>query len=161
MEIGRVINISNKNGKIQKNNIQMIIEASFSAVSKENSFTYETELTFDDQLFSTNWLSQNISFVDIAKACKDFYFDKLEYEHKKFYKHTEFEGISNRLLNINFDKNEFPLRLGRFAGVESVTVDGLRNPRPPKGKGWGNTRNVFCGKYPMGWVKVKLLNSSV
>jgi hypothetical protein len=49
------------------------------------------------------------------------------------------------------------MRLGRFSGVESVTLDNYRNPKPPGGKTiWGTSRNLTEGLYPMGWVKVEV-----
>jgi hypothetical protein len=85
----------------------------------------------------------------------DFYKDKMEQEHKIFYKGSEVEKISDQLLNISFDDNSFLLRLGRFSGVESVTLDKYRNPKPSGKKSvWGTSRNLAEGLFPIGWIKV-------
>jgi len=77
-------------------------------------------------------------------------------EHNKFYKNSIISNSSEALLNEEIEDNSFLIRVGRFSGVESVTLDNYRNPRPP-GKGiWGKSRNLAQMKYPMGWIKVKV-----
>ncbi len=155
--IRNVINVSRKQGNaLRQNSIQNICEVTHSVITgKPVNFT--TELLFDDDLFGTKFLSKSLTIEQLIKSCNKFYKDKMEYEHKKFYKNSELEKISEQLLDIPAEKNTFLMRLGRFSGVESVTFDKYRNPRPPGNKSiWGTSRNLVEGLYPMGWVKVAL-----
>ncbi|MBI5185788.1 MAG: type III-A CRISPR-associated RAMP protein Csm5 [Nitrospinae bacterium] len=139
---------------LQPNSIQIIAETTHSKITgKEVHF--ETDLLIDDGLFSTRFLGKTITIDQIVKSCTDFYMDKMEMEHDKFYKGSAAESTSTFLLNTEFDDDSFPLRLGRFSGVESVTLDEYRNPKPPGKTGkWGTSKNLAEEKYPMGWVKV-------
>ncbi|MGR3318190.1 MAG: type III-A CRISPR-associated RAMP protein Csm5 [Candidatus Anammoxibacter sp.] len=154
--IREVKNVSRRNdGNLQSNNIQIICEVTNSFITG-TIVNFETEIAFDDALFSTNYLSKKITLEQIIKSCNSFYKDKLEEEHQKHYKDTEADQFSTMIINnAKTDTNSFILRLGRFSGVESVTIDNYRNPRPPGNKtSWGGTRNIAEMKYPMGWVRV-------
>ena len=81
----------------------------------------------------------------------------MEKEHEKFYKNSEVEKYSKQLLSTILDNDSFLVRVGRFSGVESVTLDNYRNPKPPGNKTtWGTSRNLAESKYPMGWIKVTI-----
>jgi CRISPR-associated protein Csm5 len=155
--IREVRNVSKRNGgRLQANNIQIICEVTHSFVTGRN-VDFETEISFDDALFSTNFLSKKITLEQIVESCTSFYRDKMEKEHIKFYKNTESERYSTMLLDTPLDKNSFILRIGRFSGVESVTLDNYRNPKLPGNKTqWGTTRNLVEEIFPMGWVKVSI-----
>jgi len=144
-----------RNGNLSPNAIQLICEITYSRISKK-PVVFETELIFDDRLFSTNYLSGDFIIEDIKEACNGFYLDKLQAEHNKFYKNSIISDLSQTLLNEEVGDSSFLIRVGRFSGVESVTIDNYRNPRPP-GKGiWGKSRNLAEMKYPMGWIKVTI-----
>lgn len=153
--VREVKNVSKKRGGIlQSNNMQIICETTHSSLTGK-PVEFETEMSFDEGLFSTRFLSKTLTKEQIVKSCNDFYRDKMSKEHEKFYKNSEVEQCSIQLLNIPLDGNTFLIRLGRFSGVECVTLDDYRNPKPPGNKTtWGTTRNLAEGKYPMGWVKV-------
>ena len=155
--IREVRNISKKNGGVlQSNDIQIICEVSHSSITGK-SVEFETEMFFDEVLFSTHFLSKILTNEQIVKSCNNFYRDKMSKEHEKFYKYSGVEKCSMQLLNTPLDENSFLLRMGRFSGVESVTLDNYRNPKPPGNKtAWGTTRNLVEGRYPMGWVKVTI-----
>lgn len=155
--IREIRNVSKKSGDIlQSNNIQIICEVSHSAITGKY-VNFETELFLDEVLFSTNLLSKTLTADQIVKSCTAFYRNKMEDEHKKFYQGTEVESSSMQLLNTSLDDNSFLLRIGRFSGVESVTLDRYRNPKPPGNKTvWGTTRNLVEAMYPIGWVKVAI-----
>lgn len=155
--IREIQNVSKTNGKTLKaNNIQMICEVTHSDITGK-FVGYQTEIIFDEELFSTAFLGTRLNREQIVKSCNEFYRNKMEEEHQKFYENSEAEGVSRQLLDTSFDKNSFLLRIGRFSGVESVTLDRYRNPKPPgKKKSWGNTRNLAEGMYPMGWMKLTI-----
>lgn len=152
--IRRVRNVSKKEGGLQPNEIQIICEVSHSYITGK-PLKIETSISFDDSLFSTNFLSMVLTKGQVIKSCRDFYRNKMEMEHNKFYKNSKVESLSTQLLETPFDEDSFLLRIGRFSGVESVTLDNYRNPKPPGNKRvWGTSKNIVEGIYPMGWVKV-------
>jgi CRISPR-associated protein Csm5 len=155
MIVRDVRNVSKKkNGSLEANDLQIFCEVSHSAISGK-PVIIDTELLIDKELFCTNFPSKTLTIEQLIKSCTAFYREKMESEHKKFYKSSQVEKVSVQLLDTALDKNSFILRIGRFSGVESVTLDGYRNPRPPGYKGvWGTSRNIAEGTYPMGWVKV-------
>ena len=152
--IREIRNVSKKDGRLQSNNMQIICEVSHSSLTGK-TVEFETEVSFDDALFSTRFLSKTLTRELIIESCTDFYRDKMEKEHEKFYKNSEVEKYSKQLLSTTLDNNSFLVRVGRFSGVESVTLDNYRNPKPPGNKTtWGTSRNLAESRYPMGWIKV-------
>lgn len=160
--ICKVSNVSkNENHTLMPNSIQLILEVTHSKVTKSvyrKSLTFHTELRLDVPLMQQrNAVSQKFSIEQIRDCCNAFYRDKLQMEHEKFYAGSFASEISEQLLNEPFAENEFLLRLGRFSGVESVTLDEYRNPQPPgRSRGWGKSRNIADEKYPMGWLKMQI-----
>jgi CRISPR-associated protein Csm5 len=145
--------------------IQMFYEQCFSMLDGETICAAGT-LHIDDKLplqyVSDKRQSRKIHAVSmklepsfVAGACRAFYLPKMQAEHNKFYRsNPEVEQYSQQLLDVKYEDNEFPLRLGRFSHVECTTVDTFRRPHNPKG--WGSTRTLSAGRMPMGWVKVSL-----
>jgi hypothetical protein len=88
----------------------------------------------------------------------------MQAEHDIFYKsNAELEVNSQRLLDVQYADNEFPIRLGRFSHVECTTVDDYRKPKTRRTRdgrslpyGNGKTRTLSAGTMPMGWAKVRL-----
>lgn len=157
MIVRDVKNAARRNGKLQTNDMQIICEVSHSVISGKG-IVFGAELSFDESLFSTRFLSKTLNINLIKESCLHFYREKMEKEHEKFYKNSEVEKYSSQLLGTSLDKNSFLLRVGRFSGVESVTLDNYRNPKPPGNKTvWGRSRNLAEGKYPMGWVKATIV----
>ncbi len=156
--IREVRNASKKEGEpLALNSIQIICEVTHSRLTGQ-PLSFDTEISFDDLLFSTGFLRKSFAPRDIGSACNEFYGPKMQDEHYRFYKGSFAESCSTELLNYELDGGSFRLRVGRFSGVESVTIDGYRNPRPPGKKNlWGTSRNLAEGKYPMGWLKVTLI----
>ncbi|GAF99069.1 unnamed protein product, partial [marine sediment metagenome] len=155
--ISQVRNVTkDRSGNLQPNNIQLICEVTYSRVSGK-SIEFESKLTIDSNLFSTNYLSRSFAIEQIGEACNSFYKDKLRMEDEKFYNTSAISDISNSLLKEEVGNDSFLIRLGRFSGVESVTIDNYRNPRPPGKKGiWGTSRNLVEMKYPLGWIKISV-----
>ena len=155
--IREVRNVSKKSGGVLgSNNIQIICEVCHSFITGKPIYL-ETEISFDELLFSTRFLSKPITKEQVIRSCTEFYRSKMEDEHRKFYKDSVAEKYSMQLLDTPLETNSFFLRVGRFSGVESVTLDKYRNPRSPGNKTvWGTTRNLVEGKYPMGWVKATI-----
>ncbi|HDS85031.1 MAG TPA: hypothetical protein ENN97_07555 [Phycisphaerales bacterium] len=152
--------------------IQMFYEQCFSLLDGETIVAVGT-LAIDDQLPSkrtfdrrqkkeVNAVSMSLNAFDLLKACRDFYLPKMQAEHNTFYQsNTELEANSQRLLDVQYADNEFPIRLGRFSHVECTTVDDYRKPqtrrtRDGKSLPYGTTRTLSAGTMPMGWAKVRL-----
>jgi len=159
--ISQVYNIrENKEGNLDQTSIQLIHEVTqskLSATKYGTSCTFEAELRIDVDLIQKRSVSRNIDLSLILNSCNRFYRDKLEMEHRKFYQDSPLAEFSEKLLNESIGANECLLRVGRFSGVESVTLDKYRNPQPPGRRGWGRSRNIADGCYPMGWTKVTVL----
>lgn len=159
MIVAEVRNLKRKGSSVETNSIQMMCEVTRSRVSGA-AVTFETELLLDDALHAVGYIKKPLSVVQVVSACNAFYREKLELEHKKFYRGSRLEGASAALLGVVLRQGEFLLRLGRFSGVESVTLDGYRNPKPPGKRGiWGTTRNIADDAFPMGWMKVRVVEA--
>ncbi|NIR51599.1 type III-A CRISPR-associated RAMP protein Csm5 [candidate division KSB1 bacterium] len=155
--VSEIKNMSkDKRGNLKPNNLQMIHETTFSYVSgKEVTFIAQVKL--DEQLIKRGVLSLGLNIDRIRQSCSRFYHQKLEMEHDKFFLGSSVDEASTMLLNMDLEEDSFLLRIGRFSGVESVTLDEYRNPQPPgRNRGWGNSRNIADGKFPMGWVKIAI-----
>lgn len=108
---------------------------------------------------------RNIKFKEfftienIAKACNEFYLDKLENDYNKFYNNINEAQQKIKIIekqdikkSIDPNKKEFLIRLGKFSQFECITMDNLRND-PGKLK----SRNLVLYNgmyYPAGWAKI-------
>ncbi|MDZ7260517.1 MAG: hypothetical protein ONB05_00145, partial [candidate division KSB1 bacterium] len=157
--IAEVKNVrKNRRGHLEAISIQMFSEVTHSKISgKELTFT--TKLWIDNDLQHKKGVSQTITIDEIIQANQAFYLDKMKLDDA-FYQQSEVQPCSSQLLRESFDNNSFPLRIGRFSGVWSVTLDKYRNPQPPRGRGYGHSKNVADGKFPMGWIKVTVTPAS-
>lgn len=89
----------------------------------------------------------------VAQACREFYKNKLEIVEGRYFANSPYAGAINLLVSsVNYNENEFLLRVGRFSGMESITLDKHRTAKPSA------SRNLADGKYPMGWIKCKIVN---
>ncbi len=104
-------------------------------------------------------VSMKITAEQITDYCRRFYLPKIETEHNNFYRAEKNKELANqRLLDVKFGQNEFPVRLGRFSHIECTTVDGLRRPGGAAARrGHGGTRTLSGGEMAMGWVKVSFI----
>ena len=153
--VRQILNVTKKRkASLTSNKMEIVNEISHSTITG-NPVYFENVLSIDEKLFETKYFNRKLSVEEIIAACKIFYRDKMEMEHKKFYRGGESERPSSIILDTPLEENEAFIRIGRFSGVESVTLDKYRNPRPPGKKSvWGTSRNLAEGVYPMGWVKV-------
>jgi CRISPR-associated protein Csm5 len=144
-----------RTGNLRSISIQMFTEVTHSTAS-DHVIEFETELVIDHELQSTSRaVSRTITMQDIIDSCNNFYIEKMRLDDT-FFRNSRISPTTEWLLNEAKNKEEgsFFLRVGRFSGIFSVTLDEpYRNPRPPSGKAWGKTRNLAQDLYPMGWVK--------
>ncbi len=153
--IRHIDNISqNDHGELKNKNIQVVHEVTQSVLTGKPIF-FDTVFSIDEKLQDTGFFRKKIFIEEVISSCRSFYIEKMENEHHKFYKNNESESSSLILLNTPLKDNECFIRIGRFVGVESVTLDHYRNPRPPGKKNiWGTSRNLAEGVFPMGWLKL-------
>jgi len=150
----KIVNVSkDKFGKLISLKIQMLNEVTYSYISGKN-IEFEAELIIDNNLQQTHFLKTIINIESIKKCCNSFYQSKMADEDKNFYQRTSLEKISHGLCLQEFENNSFLVRIGRFSGVENVTLDKYRDPNVPEGKSWGKTKNICEMKYPLGWLKI-------
>jgi len=152
--IAQIKNVAkNRRGNLFSKSMQLFYEVSKSKLyGGEIKFSGEIIIDEDLQAVGKIGVSKKITIDMIKDYCNSFYREKLESEHRKFYRQSYMESNSNALLDEKINNDSFIIRLGRFSGVESVTLDGYREPKPPG----GNSRNICEEKYPMGWIKITL-----
>ena len=163
-EIAEVLNAfyAEREQRIMTKSMQMFTEITTSRISGKETF-FTSELLIDDKLQNIkNLFADRISAKQIAEDCNYFYMVELDREIE-FYEREhnsiiakKLKKISNEMEKYQDSEDTFLLRVGRFSGVFAITLEDYRNPKPPGGKGWGNTRNLAKGKYPLGWVKVEM-----
>jgi len=157
--VSQIKNVAkDRRGHLFSKRMQLFYEVTKSKLyGGKTEFSGEIIIDEDLQAIGSRGVSKNITIEQIKNSCNSFYRDKLELEHRNFYQQSGMESNSNSLLDENIDDGSFLLRLGRYSGVESVTLDEYRAPEPPgRIKKWGYSRNVCEEKYPMGWIKITL-----
>ena len=160
MATGEVKNVRKNpaRNRMEPVSIQMFTEVMLGLANGVEA-SLQGELRWDDFLFErTGILGTKFSLPEAMRYCREFYKIDLDRE-KKFYE-TEAEIL--KVLEMISEKErkmgekETLVRVGRFSGVFAVTLEDYRDPRPPRGKKYGKTRNLFDGKYPMGWMRVQV-----
>lgn len=157
--IGEILNARRKKNKseIETISIQMIKEV-LSSLLQECDIQLDSELLIENNGKIKSYFQNNSLYFDhttIIESCKSFYSIELEREIK-FYQGSFVEQFLQKIKDVKLNQNEFLLRLGRYSGVYAVTVNDFRNPTGRRGK-FGTSRNLFEGKYPLGWLKCKLV----
>jgi len=149
----------NRTGQLTASRMQMIHEVLLSEVMGK-LVSFSGELLYDKDLAGKNHIRRtDITPEYILNACNAFYIPKLEEENEKFYERSEVEPASSALLKVaaRLKPDECLVRVGRFSGCESVTLDKYRNVEfGGRTNVGGNTRNVCEERYPMGWIKLKI-----
>jgi CRISPR-associated protein Csm5 len=153
--------------------IQQFYEMTFCYLDGEEELDGFGELSIQlhlqEKLSEQNDLYLKFTIEDIVSSCRRFYQKRMKDEHETFYRWQEedIKNASEQLLNIAYEENEFPIRLGHFSHCESVTVDlevsgkPVRRPKTRYNKQrqplpFGTTRTLAGGLYPMGWAKISL-----
>lgn len=104
-------------------------------------------------------INKKIDVNFLIESLNSFYVPKYIEEYNKFYKDVSQEvedAIAPASLAVlSLKSNEALIRVGQHSHVECMTLDDVRVPKTPKGKGWGNTRTLANGLYPFGWCKLE------
>ena len=150
--ISRVVNyIKKEKGEIEPVNLQMIHEVTKSQLSG-NNIKFTLRMNLSSKFFIPNGRGIKITPEFLITSCKEYYHTRLKQIEGSFFKGSQFEDSINRIYEaVNFDKGEFLLRVGRFSGKMSLTLDKYRIGKQPR------SRNLAAGEYPMGWIKCRLV----
>ncbi len=169
-QVGEVLNarVNERRGRVETIGIQMIKEVLLGQVNLNRPVEFEGEIRIDEILSesrykgsetgnrSEKWLQIDLSKDYIIKSCNNFYLGEFERERKFFEFAVDMHDVIDKIgVILKPSKDEFVIRVGRFSGVTAVTVNEIRRPHNKK---WGMTKNLFEGKFPMGWIKVKFLS---
>jgi CRISPR-associated protein Csm5 len=165
--VAEVLNakVDEKRGRITTHGIQMFKEVLLGEVNLNKRVEFEGEIRIDEILSEAKykgvetgdqlekWIRMVLSKDFIIKACNDFYLGEFKREREFFESAIEMSDILDKIEKIlKPSDGEFVIRVGRFSGFTAVTVNEIRQPKNLK------TKNLFDGKYPMGWIKVKFLS---
>ncbi len=130
--------------------IQMIHEVTQSLLTGHSiKFTVNLLVSSEFKIFNQS-PPQQVTPQILLQACKTYYKERLENIEALYFVNTPVQNGINLIHNaVDYDKGEFLLRVGRFSGKMSVTLDKHRSGKEPK------SRNLADGKYPLGWIKCK------
>ena len=169
-QVGEVLNarVNEKRGKVETVKIQMFKEVLLGEVNLNREVEFEGEIRIDEILSEAKykgaetggkiekWIKRNLSKDYLIRACNNFYLGEFERERKFFEFAVDMGDVLDKIGRIlRPSKDEFVIRVGRFSGITAVTVDEIRQPHNRK---WGKTKNLYEGRFPMGWIKVKFLS---
>jgi hypothetical protein len=169
-QVGEVLNarVNEKRGKVETVKIQMFKDVLLGEVNLNREVEFEGEIRIDEILSEAEykgaetggkiekWIKRNLSKDYLIRACNNFYLGEFERERKFFEFAVDMGDVLDKIRKIlTPSKEEFVIRVGRFSGITAVTVDEIRQPHNRK---WGKTKNLYEGRFPMGWIKVKFLS---
>ncbi|MFN3134658.1 MAG: type III-A CRISPR-associated RAMP protein Csm5 [Candidatus Kryptonium sp.] len=157
MRIGEVLNakVDERRNRLATIGIQMIKEVIAGEIITGGSVEFEGEVIIDDFLPKVKGVSMSLTKDFIISSCNQFYGEEFKLEREFYEFAIEMNEVIDKMRNLlRVGRDECIIRVGRFSGVYAVTISG----RKPHNKRWGRTRNLFEGRYPMGWMKVKFLS---
>lgn len=133
--------------------IQMIHEVTQSMLTGHTlKFTLDLLISSEFKIFQENQ-PKKITNQTLIEACKTYYKERLENIEARYFVNTPIQNEINRIYDaVDYDKGEFLLRVGRFCGKLSLTLDKHRAGENPK------SRNLAEGMYPMGWIKCRIID---
>jgi CRISPR-associated protein Csm5 len=132
----------------------------------DRPITFEGECRVDEDLMrhvGRDGISRPLDLATVLNQCWEFYSRRFDPEEEGRFITDDgvFDHLLRKIENCA-DGRECVIRLGRFSGAPSMTVDELRwlPPRRIQGRDYrweepGKTRFYSEGKYPFGWVKLR------
>jgi len=146
-QIAKVYNTINGEDGFMTIDIQMIFEITHSMLSG-SPVNFSFSLLISSQMKVRGRENLSIDAEYIINACRDYYKSRLERYEVPYFENSPILNEVNKIYNaVDFSRGEFLLRVGRFSGKMSVTLDAYRRGPDPI------SRNLASGKYPMGWIK--------
>ena len=147
MEISKILNAINSEDGFFSIDIQMNFETIRSLLTGAE-VKFQLPLKIAPRSIFLNGQKIDFDADYIVNACQDYYRTRLERIEASYFRNSPILNEINRIDNaVDFSKGEFLLRVGRFSGKMSLTLDKYRTGAEPK------SRNLVSGKYPMGWIK--------
>ncbi|CUS83273.1 CRISPR-associated protein Csm5 [Candidatus Kryptonium thompsonii] len=156
MRIGEVLNarVDERRNRLATVGIQMIKEVIAGEIITGGSVEFEGEMIIDDFLPKVEGVSMPLTKDFIIQSCNQFYSEEFKREQEFYEFATDMNETIDKMKSLlRVKQNECLVRVGRFSGVYAVTI----NARKPHNRKWGTTRNLFEGRYPMGWMKIKFV----
>ncbi len=156
MRIGEVLNarVDERRNRLATVGIQMIKEVIAGEIITGGSVEFEGEIIIDDFLPKVEGVSMPLTKDFIIQSCNQFYNEEFKREQEFYEFATDMNEIIEKMKSLlRVKQNECVVRVGRFSGVYAVTI----SERKPHNRKWGTTRNLFEGRYPMGWMKIKFV----
>jgi CRISPR-associated protein Csm5 len=151
--IARVTNMRLNNKSSGQKSWQMFYETPLNLKDKDDFIPGEIKINTE----IPNKANIKFEFGDfdfIKQSCDSFYQKIAEDEYDKFYtnNHDISSKVDKKYSEIrNIGANEILLRVGKNSHFESLTLKDFNWLKPKKR---GNSRNLFDGKWPMGWIKL-------
>lgn len=153
MKIGEVLNakVDKRRNRLATVGIQMIKEVIAGEIMTSRAVEFEGEIVIDDFLPKVKGVSMSLTKDFIISSCNQFYEEEFKREREFYEFAVDMSEVIERMRNLlKVGQDECIVRVGRFSGVYAVTI----SERKKEGK----TRNLFEGKYPMGWMKIKFVS---
>lgn len=159
MMIGEVLNarVNEAKGKLKTIGIQMIKEVLLGQINDGKVVEFEGVIKFDEFLSDIKnrkgekAVSMPLTKDFVIESCNNFYGEEFKREQKFYQLAMDMHDILDRMRALlSPGKDECIIRVGRFSGISAVTINNFRIKE-------AKTRNLFEGKYPMGWVKIKFI----
>lgn len=150
-----VINYHKKDGRLEPTSIQILSEITYATLFS-GSVSCTVELTIDNRVLEhkNSGIDSHKDMLNIEslfKACNHFYTDALKKERDMIVRGVSngewLRDVYNEILKHADGSSLF--RLGWGSGLISMTIGKLRPT-----KGYGNSKHLVEGKYPLGWIKL-------
>ncbi|MDN3515855.1 MAG: type III-A CRISPR-associated RAMP protein Csm5 [Candidatus Brocadia sp.] len=155
---GEVINYNKKDGRLNPTNIQILSEVTSGSLI-EKSVSLELEISLDKKVLCNresgiDKIHEAISLKSILEVCNNFYKNALNEEKEKFLSGVSGGEVIGKVYQqiLDYAKGGYIFRLGWGSGLISMTIaQKLRTERR-----YGKSKHLIMGKYPMGFIKLKL-----
>jgi len=152
-----IVNYNKKSGRLEPTSIQILSEVTYGKLFVR-PVSFNLEVIVDKKILNHTKSglvghSTAISIDNLLKACDCHYRKALETECAIL-----LDGVNNKewLKKIYDEILKYAhggclFRLGLGSGLISMTIDKLR-----PSKGYGNSKNLVEGKWPLGWMVLKI-----
>jgi len=154
-----IVNFNRKNDRISPTNIQILSEVTYGALL-DRPVSFEIDIVINKKVLShkksaiDNIHIDNMNIENILKSCDQFYRAALQEEKEMFLKGTAGSENLQRVYHdiIQYAEGGYLFRLGFGSGLISMTISkDLRRE-----KNYGRSKHLVNGKYPLGFIKLKL-----
>ncbi|MCX7727528.1 MAG: type III-A CRISPR-associated RAMP protein Csm5, partial [Chitinispirillaceae bacterium] len=155
-EIVEVKNVREEDKKVLS--LDIFVEAVKPKVNFEITIGYEDKVAVD----KNNLGKIALTIEKLLNASKEYFLDAIANEQENHYPQDSLadQKVQDVLMFVYDENNEiipnkYIIRVGRFSHLESITYNHRGKGKlcePKHKKGWGKSRNLVDGKYPLGAV---------